>query len=116
MRRIISVCIFSALSAVLCISALGEPRSSYVQINEDYNRLTSEILIRCVLKPTRANLDYAAYDCNVMHYNPSPVGPVEPGPQPISGLHFDATLVPDSLRDRLDQTPLTDAEKSAPMA
>lgn len=39
-----------------------------VLVNKNYNRISSHVLIRRVLRPTRANLDYAAYDSNVMHY------------------------------------------------
>ena len=84
--------------------------------NENYNRLTSRVLIRRVLRPTLANLDYAAYDSNVMHHDPVMYEPSPPTVQELLDLHFDRTLVPESLTDRLSGTPLTSAEKAAPMA
>jgi len=85
-------------------------------VNEDYSRLTARVLILRVQRPTRANLDYAAYDSNVMHYDPTMYEPNPPPVQTLSDLHFDGTLVPESLTDRLSATPLTPAEKAAPMA
>ena len=92
------------------------PAPPVVLVNENYSRLTSRILIRSVTRPTLANLDYAAYDSNVMHHDPVMYEPSPPAVQELSGLHFDKTLVPESLTDRLSGTPLTPAEKAAPMA
>jgi hypothetical protein len=90
--------------------------SQVVLINENYNRLSSQLLIRGILKPTRANLDYAAYDSNVIHFDPANYEPEPPILQELSELHFDETLKPESLRDRLDETPLEDEEKLTPMS
>ena len=90
---------------------------SVVLVSKNYNRLTSRVLIRRVPRPTRANLDYAAYDSNVMHHDPRMLEPNPPPPkQALRDLHFGKTLAPESLTDRLSETPLTSAEKAAPMA
>ncbi len=94
----------------------GLTTSPVVLVNKDYNRFTSRVLIRYVERPTRANLDYAAYDSNVMHYDPTTYKPNPPPAQALSDLHFDKTLVPESLTDRLSAAPLTPVEKAAPMA
>jgi len=100
----------------VAVAADESTASPVVLVNENYNRLTSRVLIRHVLRPTLANLDYAAYDSNVMHHGPTMFEPEPPSAQELSGLHFNRTLVPESLTDRLSATPLTPAEKAAPMA
>jgi len=92
------------------------PMLPVVLVNENYNRLTSRALIRRVLRPTLANLDYAAYDSNVMHHDPVMYEPSPPAIQELLDLHFGKTIVPESLTDHLSETPLTPAEKAAPMA
>jgi hypothetical protein len=51
-----------------------------------------------------------------MHHDPTTFEPNPPPAQVLSDLHFDRTLVPESLVDCLDATPLTPMEKAAPMA
>jgi hypothetical protein len=105
------------LGLALGVAVTENPSNpAVVLVNKDYNRLTSRVLIRRILRPTRANLDYAAYDSNVMHYDPTMFEPNPPPAQALSDLHFDKTLVPESLTDRLSETPLTPVEKAAPMA
>ncbi len=98
------------------VASDNPPTPPVALVNENYNRLTSRVLIRRVLRPTLANLDYAAYDSNVMHHDPVMYEPSPPPVQELSDLHFDKTLVPESLTDHLSATPLTPAEKASPMA
>lgn len=88
-----------------------------ILVNQDYDRLTSRVLVRRVLRPTLANLDFAAHDSNVMTYDPKAEKPKPPETAPrLSDLHFDNALVPKTLADRLADTPLTPAEQANPMA
>ena len=52
-------------------------------VGPGYDRTRSQVLVRKVKKPTRANLDYAAYHKNVVTYNPESqeqVGPAATAP------------------------------------
>jgi alginate O-acetyltransferase complex protein AlgJ len=82
-----------------------------------YHRTRSRVLVRKVLRPTRANLDYAAYHQNVVTYSPGgeePVGPAAAVPPEVE--IFGGVLVPGSIKSSIAQTPLTDAEKLHPLA
>jgi len=106
------------LLAVLPSLAPSEDQAKLpvIDINKNYNRLTSHIMLRRVLVPTRANLDFAFYDSNVVFYNPSKFEHKQLEGKGLSNLHFNNTLTPRSLTDRLSSTPLISAEMSSPMA
>jgi alginate O-acetyltransferase complex protein AlgJ len=86
-------------------------------VGPKYDRTRSKVLVRKVLRPTRANLDYAAYHKNVVTYSP---GGQEPAgiaaAVPPEEKVFGGVLVPGSIKSSLAQTPLTEAEKARPMA
>ena len=85
-------------------------------VNRGYDRVKSKVLVRRVARPTRANLDHAAYVANVMLYQPRDEriitleGTVIP-PQPLGGV-----IVPESLCASLEQTPLSAQERGRPLA
>ena len=85
-------------------------------INKDYNRSTSNIMIRRILPPTRANLDFAFYDSNAIFFNRSKIEHKSLPEKHLSDLHFSNTLIPESLTDRLSSIPLTPAEMSSLMS
>lgn len=86
-------------------------------LNEDYDRTKSRMLKRRVVGPTLARIDFAAYDSNVLMFDPADYKPNPPEKKvPLTGLDFDGSLEKDSLCDRLEQTPLTEAEKGVPLA
>jgi alginate O-acetyltransferase complex protein AlgJ len=86
-------------------------------IGPKYDRTRSRVLVRQVLRPTRANLDYAAYHQNVVTYSPGGEEPVGPAAAvPPEAEVFGGVLVPGSIRSSMARTPLTDAEKARPMA
>lgn len=87
-----------------------------MDVYKKYNRLTSRLMIRRILIPTRANLDYSAYDSNVMYYNPSAFRHKTLDEKALSDLHFQGTLVPESLADQISSTPLTPEEIASLMA
>ena len=80
-----------------------------------YSRTASVLMARRILKPTRANLDFAAYQANVMLYAPSDEPPSAAGALNRSTL-FGQSLVMDSLTGSLRDTPLTLEEKQHPIA
>jgi alginate O-acetyltransferase complex protein AlgJ len=86
-----------------------------IPIGGTYNRATSLLMARRILRPTRANLDFAAYNANVMTYAPD-----EDPPSPALAMNratlFGQSLVMDSLTGSLRDTPLTLEEKQHPIA
>ncbi|MDB5051535.1 MAG: hypothetical protein JWO30_4606 [Fibrobacteres bacterium] len=85
-----------------------------VTVNPNYNRLHSHVLVRNVKIPTEANLDFAAYSKNVMLAEPDWKA-VHPGVKiNMTSLGFGGLL--QEVKPILDFTPLTEAEKSHPMA
>ncbi|GIX06876.1 MAG: hypothetical protein KatS3mg115_1279 [Candidatus Poribacteria bacterium] len=90
-------------------------RSSVALLNRDYDRRSSALLLRAVRRPTRAALDFAAYDRNVLYYRPLDRAPVPLPVRELRELNF-GVLEPGSLVDRLEETPLTPEERAAPLA
>jgi len=85
-------------------------------VNREYKRTESRILIRRVVGPTRARLDFAAFDANMLFHDPKGCSPRPPERKvPLAALHF-GVLEASSLCDRIDQTPLTEEEKGSPMS
>ena len=95
-----------------------KPESSQVHtMNPGYDRLRSRVLVRKILRPTRANLDYAAYHANVMTLNPVPEQLPPPASMvPAQDRIFGGVLVPGSVVSSIEQTPLTEAERATPLA
>ncbi len=86
-------------------------------VGPEYDRTRSRVLVRKVLRPTRANLDYAAYHANVVTYSPG--GEESAGRAaavPSAEKVFGGVLVPGSIRSSIAKTPLTAEEKKHPMA
>lgn len=87
-------------------------------VNAGYRRTTSRVLVREIDRPTRATLDYAAYNANFMNADAEPEDPAAAGvgarpdaSHPFAGV-FDATTLTASIR----KTPLTPAERAHPLA
>jgi len=87
------------------------------KFNSSFNRTQSKIMMRVISNPTLARLDFATYDKNPLFHHPNPPEIKSPHLQPeIKDLHFDQTLVPSSICDRMEKTPLTPQDKSSSMA
>jgi hypothetical protein len=84
-------------------------------LNEDYARTRSQVWVREVTRPTRAALDYAAYHANFMIADPEPETPVPAG-KPDTSHPFSGKLELGSLTPDLAKTPLSAAERQAPLA
>jgi hypothetical protein len=88
-------------------------------LNEGYKRERGEarVLVRQIDRPTRANLDYAAYSANFLIADPPPEGSVSGGNiTPAVSNPFGGALVADSLTGSIRRTTLTEAEQKAPLA
>ncbi len=85
-------------------------------VNKNYRRGTSQVLVREIARPTRANLDYAAYDANFMNADPDPEGAMRAttGKRPDTSHPFGGAL--ELLTGTLGSLPLTPEERQHPLA
>ena len=87
------------------------------ELSASYERSQSRIMARIVAQPTRAHLDFATHDRNVLMNVPEPPTLKAPTPRPrLADLSFEGSVAAGSPRDRLADTPLTAAEKREPLA
>lgn len=111
MNKIRHIAVF-ALTLAGCQSAVTTSESTRT-LNTGYRRETSRVLVREVDVPTRANLDYAAWNANLFLVDTAKVSvhPAKVVPESLSlgGLLSD-------FRTSLESTPLSDSERVAPMA
>ena len=93
-------------------------RDGVVTLNASYRRETSQVLVRKVTRPTRASLDFAAYEANFMNADPPPEGAAagSAGRAPDTANPFGGAIEPDSLTGAITATPLTAAERAHPLA
>ena len=84
-------------------------------LSPDYDRTRSRVLVRRVARSTRANLDWAAYNKNVVTWDPK--DPLSTGAKGwVQAKVFGDVLVVDSIVAAIDQTGLTPAEQKQPFA
>ena len=132
-RRVRAGTIPAGLWALALIACGGAPRAPWPTVppapdlaahaevhtlNQSYQRTHAQVLVRSIDRPTRANLDYAAYHANFMIADPPPEGAgagneaIKPdGKPPFAGV-----LAADSLTGSIGKTALTPAERAAPLA
>ncbi len=81
------------------------------------DRCSSRVMVRLIERADRASLDVAAWDRNPLFHYPLDEPPSAPATVPsLDGLTFAGALADGSVRDRLEQTPLTEAERAHPLA
>lgn len=102
-------------------AAAGPPapatRAEVTTANPSYRRATSRVLVRRVQRPTRANLDYAAYHANFMNADPAPEPAlIRQGGAPRVDHPFGGALELASLTGSIGKTSLTADERSRPLA
>jgi len=86
------------------------------QLTESYDRGSSAVLVRCVDNPTRASLDFAAWDGNGMCDAPLDTPPPSGARVSFGALAFGGALVAGSAVDAIGDTPLLDSESRRPMS
>ncbi len=121
----------AALCAIALVGACASGPSSPWQMPDDriaaehaevhtltprYKRTSAQVLVRKVDRPTRANLDYAAYHANFMNADPPPEGGGHDAPAQVVESPFGGVLEAASLTATLGGTPLTEKERSMPLA
>lgn len=98
---------------ILCICITFA--DSYIELVPQTNRLNSIVIVRKIEKPTLANLDFAAYNKNPVLLEISKEKPKKiPGMTSIDSITFGNVL--SNVKDKLNQTPLTESEKNYPLA
>src|SRR5258705_2019970 len=85
-------------------------------LNDGYQRERSQVWVREIMRPTRANLDYAAYHANFMIADPEPETPLTVTGSPDTSHPFQGLLEAGSLTSDLSKTTLSPEERKAPMA
>lgn len=108
----------SRLIACACLALLpagcgNVPRPPVRTLNEGYDRARSRVLVREILEPTRANLDWAAWNANLFLVDTA-VAVVHPAT--VSPESLLAVGLFDEIRSSVEETPLSDLEASSPMA
>jgi hypothetical protein len=98
--------------------AVSATRADVVTLNRAYRRGDAQVLVRRVIHPTRASLDYAAYHANFMNADPAPegAGSIAPGQRPSIATPFAGAIVPTSLCGSVAKTALTAEERAHPLA
>jgi alginate O-acetyltransferase complex protein AlgJ len=87
------------------------------RFNFSYKRTESKIMMRVIAKPTRARLDFAAYDRNPLFHSPHPQELTSPKVRPkLDNLDFGGSLVSSSLKDQIGDTPLSAQDRASPIA
>jgi hypothetical protein len=81
----------------------------------NYHPARSKVLLRQIDRPTRANLDWAAYHANAILEASDAPRTTGKAAIPLRDA-FQGVLVPSSFRGALDQTPLSAAERQHPLA
>jgi alginate O-acetyltransferase complex protein AlgJ len=85
--------------------------------NPGYRRTEAQVLVREVDRPTRANLDFAAYHANFLIAEPPPEGEQPAGAPRVDPAElFRGVLEPGTMTGSIRQTPLTEAERARPLA
>jgi alginate O-acetyltransferase complex protein AlgJ len=92
-------------------------RADVTTLNPSYRRTSSLVLVRRITRPSRAGLDYAAYNGNFMNADPPPEpGLVPAEARPRVSNPFSGVLVASSLTGSVAKTALTPDERSHPLA
>jgi hypothetical protein len=104
--------VFQLVVVLLWASAAADP---YKELVPKYNRTKSIVMARSIDTPTRANLDYAAYNANPIRYDPERQKPKKPArPVGIADMIFKGAVI--KTVARIEETPLTPEEIRAPLA
>ena len=93
-------------------------RADVVTLNASYRRTSSHVLVRRVMRPSRASLDYAAYHANFMNADPAPegAGAANGSARPRVANPFGGALVASSLTGSVGKTPLSREERAHALA
>jgi hypothetical protein len=92
-------------------------RADVTTLNPSYRRTNSQVLVRRITRPSRASLDYAAYNGNFMNADPAPeAGLVRAEARPRVSHPFADVLVASSLTGSVGKTTLSPEERAHALA
>ena len=109
MKRLLPIVVVATLLA----SCREEVAPSVRTLNPGYDRTRSRVLVREVLLPTRANLDYAAWSANMILLDTAKVD-VHPAAVVVDSLLSGGLLA--DVATSIEATPLSDSEIASPLA
>jgi len=113
---IATVCLLTAshlLAPTACADDLAVARS----LQASLSRAASHVMVRVVERPDRASLDVVAWDRNPIFHYPMAAPLTAPAPvAALSDLTFAGALDPATVCDTIAETPLTEAERTRPLA
>ncbi len=116
-KHLIPILLIFFILSFMGKSAFSVNEDTISKFNSDFDRKESKIMIRIINNPTLANLDFYAYDKNPLLYRQNFPDLAQPEKQlNIKELNFGESLIPDSICDRIEQTPLSQADKALPMS
>lgn len=99
--------------AILLASCREEVAPPVRTLNPGYDRVRSRVLVREILVPTRANLDYAAWNANMILLDTAKVE-AHPARVVVDSLLSGGLLA--DVATSIDATPLSDSEIASPLA
>jgi len=112
-----TILIFAIIVNHVCIAFVASDKEAIIKFNTSYKRTESKVMMRLISVPTRANLDFAAYNGNPIFFQPDRPKPISPQTKPkLNDLNFGSALVASSIKDRFEQTPLDEKDKMQPLA
>ena len=119
MSRLRCMLVLMALGIACATGAAQAPAEPALakDLQASYSRVDSPLLVRSISSTTRAALDYLTHDRNCLFHYPA-LSPLQ-SPPPVTGLSsltLGDVLVADSIRDRLQDTPLTPDEQAQPLS
>jgi len=83
------------------------------EFNKTYSRTSSRVMMRVVHKSTLANLDYAAYNDNILMNSPKPEADLKSINFSLKHLN---SLLNSSIKEQFEETSLSEKSLSSPMA
>ena len=103
--------------AVMASAIATDDEADMARFNASYKRTESKVMMRVIAKPTRAQLDLAAYDRNALFHSPHSPGLIPPKERPkLANLDFGGSLVSSSLKDRIEEISLSKRDRMSPVA
>lgn len=106
----------SQLAWVSDAPAVRAEHANVRTLNTGYDRRRSRVLVREVDRPTRAQLDYAAYHQNFMIAQAEPEGGAEPAGKADTANPFGGLLDAETLTSDIQKLGLSEPERSSPLA
>lgn len=105
------------LTLVCQVTGRADDAALARRMQNSLDRRSSRVMVKLIERADRATLDLAAWDRNPLFHYPLEEAPAKPASIPsLEQLTFDGALTAQSIRNSIEQTPLTEAERAHPLA